>query len=116
MNVQYTDKVVLNLLKNYYTLMEQAYMLCNFDVIDMLNDIDLAIKNLSFTNSQTRNLRMFMTGMNYSEIARANNQKRNNVLVSITNIADKIVWYLNNDEPKLLRNEKKHESEKPMTK
>lgn len=104
MEIQYTTKVIINLLKNYYTILEQAYMLCNFDVIDMLNDIDLAIKNLPFTNSQTRNLRMFMTGMNYSEIARANNQKRNNVLVSITNIADKIVWYLNNNEQKLFDN------------
>lgn len=104
MEIQYTTKVIINLLKNYYTILEQAYMLCNFDVIDMLNDIDLAIKNLPFTNSQTRNLRMFMTGMNYSEIARANNQKRNNVLVSITNIADKIAWYLNNNEQKLFDN------------
>lgn len=104
MEIQYTTKIIINLLKNYYTLIEQAYMLCNFDVIDMLNDIDLAIKNIHFTNSQKQNLQMFMTGMNYSEIARANNQKRNNVLVSITNIADKIAWYLNNDEPKLFRN------------
>ena len=95
MNVQYTDKVVLNLLKNYYTLMEQAYMSCNFDVIDMLNDVQIAIRNLPFTNSQSRNLNLFMSGMNYSDIARANGSKRNNVLVSITNIASQIAYYLN---------------------
>ena len=95
MNYQYTENVVLNLLRNYYILLEQAYRLCNFDVIDMLNDIQMAINKLPFTKGQLRNLKLFMDGMNYSEIAEVNNSKRNNVSVSIKNIASKISYYLN---------------------